>query len=170
MKRFGAAALVALAITAPLAACDSASADEEATAVCVDKAGNRVSDSQCSHDYDHNDGLSAFEWYFIMSTLNQPSYGTQVVHNTYYSNTTTNRYAGFKRPDTAPIAKGVPATGWKPSGGTKAFVPKDKSNLTAPKVIQQQNKPMYGNKPGAVNKAPAPYRAPAPVRVGKIGK
>src|SRR5690349_25178355 len=107
--------LVACSALFALSACDSADAAEESTAVCVDKAGNRVDDSQCAgHDYDHNDGLSAFEWYFIMSTLNQPAVGTQVVHNTYYSSPKTNPYAGFKRPTSAPIAKGVPKTGWTP--------------------------------------------------------
>lgn len=147
----------------PLSACGGdAQADDEAVAVCVDKAGNRVDDSECHHDYDHNDGMSAFEWYFIMSTLNQPAYGQQVVHNTYYSNTTTNKYAGFKRPQSAPIASGVPKTGWKPSSGTKAFAPKNKSNITPPKVIQQAPKPMYQPK-APVNKPPAP-RPPAPRR------
>ena len=142
-----------------LAGCDEAAAADESTAVCVDQAGNRVDDSRCSHDYDHNDGMSAFEWYFIMSTLNQPAVGTQVVHNTYYSSTTTNKYAGFKRPQSAPIAKGVPATGWKPSSGSKAFVPKSKSNLTPPKVapaIRQNQAP------------PKPYNNPAPRPVIRV--
>lgn len=154
-------AILALSVL-PIAACDDDGASDEATAVCVDKAGNRVDDSQCRQDYDHNDGLSPFEWYFIMSTLNQPAYGTQVVHNTYYSSPSTNRYAGFKRPQTVPIAKGVPKTGWKPSGDTKSFVPKGKSNITPPKVIQQAPKPMYQPK-APVNKPPAPR----PVKVGR---
>jgi len=154
---------VLLALTLVGCDTDEGGGATESTAVCVDKAGNRVDDSQCGgHDYDHNDGMSAFEWYFIMSTLNQPSVGSQVVHNTYYSSPKTNPYAGFKRPQTAPIAKGVPKTGWTPSAGTKAFVPKDKTNISAPKVIQQAPKPMYQQKPG-VNKPPV-YKAPAPVR------
>jgi hypothetical protein len=163
------AAAVGLVMLAALglSGCDEGGAgqDPEAAAVCVDKAGNRVDDSQCgSHDYDHNDGMSAFEWYFIMSTLNQPAVGSQVVHNTYYSSPSSNRYAGFKRPPAAPIANGVPKTGWKPSGDSKAFVPKSKTNLTAPKVIQQAPKPMYQQKPGAVNKPPAPR---PPIKVGR---
>ena len=153
-----------------LGACADEDSGEQATAVCVDKAGNRVDDSQCGgHDYDHNDGLSAFEWYFIMSTLNQPAVGTQVVHNTYYSSPSTNRYAGFKRPQTATIANGVPKTGWKPSKDSTVYTPKNKSNVTAPKVIQQAPKPMYQPKPGN-NPAPKPAPAPRPAPRIKIGK
>lgn len=166
MKRFLAALMVAAAAFS-VSACDEDSYVQESSAVCVDQAGNRVDDSQCGgHDYYHNSASDAFAWYFIASTLAQPRVGSQVVHNTYYSSPKMNPYAGYKAPQTAQIAKGVPKTGWTPTGSSKSFVPKDKTNVTAPKVIQQAPKPMYQQKqPVNVYKAPAPvYRAPAPRR------
>jgi hypothetical protein len=145
-------ASIALLAALALAACgDGDDNNLAATQVCVDHNGNRVEDWQCPHD---NGGMSAFEWYYIMSTLNQPRVGMQVVHNTYYSSTTTNKFAGFKAPASVPVERGVPKTGWTPTSGSKSFVPKDKSNITAPKVIQQAPAPMYQQKP-KVNKPPA---------------
>jgi len=145
---------VALAATLALTACGDGDDNLAATAVCTDpNTGMRVDDSYCGGGY-HNGGMSAFEWYYIASTLNQPRVGMQVIHNTYYSSTTTNKFAGFKAPTTVPVERGVPKTGWTPTSGSKSFVPKSKSNITAPKVIQQAPAPMYKPK-AAVNKAPA---------------
>lgn len=145
-----------VAFALALGACDSDDGDQ-ATAVCVDQSGARVPDYRCGSG---DNGMSGFEWYYIMSTLNQPRYGAQVVHNSYYSSTTINRYAGFKRPDSVSVARGVPASGWRPSGDSKAFVPKSQSNISPPKVIQQAPKPMFNPKP-AVNPAP---------RIGRVGR
>jgi hypothetical protein len=166
MKRFLAALMVAAA-TFSISACDDYDdtyVQEESVAVCVNPdTGERVDDSQCGrHDYYHNSASDAFAWYFIATTLAQPRVGQQVVHNTYYSSPKMNPYAGYKAPQTAQIAKGVPKTGWTPSANTKSYLPKDKSNITAPKVIQQAPKPMYNQKP--VYNPPKPvYKAPAPV-------
>jgi len=162
MKRYIGTILLVVMAAMGLTACGSEEASA-ATAVCVDQSGNRVEDSQCGgHDYYHNNGMSAYEWYFIASMLNQPSVGSQVVHNTYYSSTKSNPYAGYKAPQTVQIAKGVPKTGWTASSNSKSFVPKDKSNVTPPKVIQQAPKPMYQPK-APINKPPV-YKAPAPRR------
>lgn len=172
MKRFLAALMVAAA-TFSIAACDDdVYVQEESTAICVNHDGERVDDSQCGgHDYYHNSASDVFAWYFVASMLTQPRVGQQVVHNTYYNTPKTNPYAGYKAPQTAQISKGVPKTGWTPSAGSKSYLPKDKSNITAPKVIQQAPKPMYNQKPvynppKPVYKAPAPVYRP-PVRVGR---
>src|SRR6478735_4431373 len=95
-----AALLVAVAVTAGISACDDEGEVESSTAVCVNKDGERVDDSQCGgHDYYHNSASDAFAWYFIASTLMQPRMGTQIVHNTYYSSPSSNRYAGYKAPE-----------------------------------------------------------------------
>lgn len=159
MKKLVPVAL-SLGLLIPLAACGDDAQAADATAVCVDGAGNRVDDTRCGAG---DNGMNGFMWFYIMSTMNQPYVGQQVVHNTYYSNTTVNRYAGFKAPQTVAVNRGVPKTGWKPSSGNTGFVSKSKTNITPPKVIQQQNKPMYQQK-GSVNKAPAPAPRPAPRR------
>lgn len=145
-------ASLALLAALALAACgDGDDNNLAATAVCTDPStGLRVDDSYCGGGY-HNGGMSAFEWYYIMSSLSQPRVGAQVIHNTYYSSTTTNKFAGFKAPTTVPVERGVPKTGWTPSKGSSSFVPKSKSNITAPKVIQQAPAPMYKPK-AAVNR------------------
>lgn len=154
--------IVAGAVLATLAlgACDSDDSPA-AVGVCTDpRTGVRVDDYYC--DGHVHDGISGWEMYYILSTLNQPRVGAQVVHNTYYSNTTVNKYAGFKPPQSVTVEKGVPKAGWTASKGSSSFVPKDKSNITAPKVIQQAPKPMYQPKQ-PVNKPPV-YKAPAPRR------
>lgn len=119
----------AMCVSAGLAACDSDD-NNGAVAVCVDTAGNRVPDGQCGAL--SGNGMSGFEWYYIMSTLNQPRYGAQVVHNTYYSSTTVNRYAGFSRPANATVYNGVPASGYTPPKGSAGFVPKGSANVYKP--------------------------------------
>lgn len=153
-----------LAAAVPLilltAACDSDSDDEQVSAVCVDpNTGNRVDDDRCGSG---DSGLNGFEWFYIATILNQPPIGTQVVHNTYYSSVSTNRYAGYTRPPSATVYRGVPKTGWTPSKSSTSFVPKDtskvslpktRSNVTVPKVQPPLNqrqappKPVYNPPP-----------------------
>ena len=135
-----AAALIALSLTA----CGGdAYAEPEATGVCVNPdTGERVDDDRCG-GYDHDSGVSdAFMWYFIASSLNQPAIGTQVVHNTYYSTPKTNPYAGFKKPTTVIVNKGVPRTGWKPTAGSStSFQSKVRSTPPAYKPAGVNAKP-----------------------------
>jgi hypothetical protein len=156
VKKIGTA--VALSGLLLVAGCGGDASADEATAVCVDpNTGARVDDSQCGNS---DSGMNGFLWFYIMTSLNQPSIGTQVVHNNYYSSTQTNRYAGYKvPPNVTSVYRSVPKTGWTPNAGTKSFTSGKKVNVTVPSVIQQKNKPMYSPK-APVNKPPV-YKPPA---------
>lgn len=150
---------LAVAITALvfLGACGSN--DDDVSAVCVDPTtGVRVDDSQCGAG---DGGLNGFYWFYIASQLNRPSFGTQVVHNTYYTNTATNPYATLRTPPAdRPVVKNIPRSGATAGAkvGTKVNPPV--------KANSPQDKPPAGGgiKPKGVNPAPKPP-APAPPKV-----
>lgn len=143
MKRvafFGLSALL-------LAGCGSNG--DDMSAVCVDKDGNRVSDSQCSSG---SSGMSDFMWFYLLSSMNQPALGTQVVHNNYYSH---SKYAGFNKPKNATIYKGVPANGYKPKAGS-SFKSKTYSKPVSPPKVDKRS----FNKPANRYNPPKPPPAP----------
>lgn len=147
---------VGLAIVGLLALAGCADDSGDASAVCVDAQGVRVDDSRCG-----GGGMSDFQWFYLMSTLNQPAYGAQVVHNHYYSDTRTNRYAGFKAPADVPVYRGVPKTGYTPAKGGTGFVSKQRVN--PPAKVQDYKAPGGG---GSYNKAPnKPYNPPPAPRM-----
>lgn len=53
------------------------------TAICVNKAGERVSDDACDDDRDSNGMSSAMMWYFIGANSNVPYYGERARGGSY---------------------------------------------------------------------------------------
>ena len=52
------------------------------TAVCTDRSGNRVADSQCARQ-SHAGGVSPFLWYFLARNAMIPPYGERVGGGSY---------------------------------------------------------------------------------------
>lgn len=96
--------------------CDRPQADgwtaQRDTAVCTDRAGNRVADDQCrrqAHAGGHA-GASPFLWYFLARSAIIPPYGERVAGGSY--NRAPGRSYGF-----APRATNVTRAGAISRGG-----------------------------------------------------
>ncbi len=121
-----------------LTACSSGDDGDQYNQVCTDSSGNRVDDSKCgnSNGGGSGSGMNAFEWYFILSGLNQPRMGSQVVHNHYYTDHglthtrptfASSINAGVPK-DGAPGVKGAATTPNKPPKGYSGTAPKVSTN------------------------------------------
>jgi len=148
VKQLASASLVTVLAAGLLAGCGDD--DREYTAVCVDQNGNRVADNRCHGDRPYSDGINTFMLYYMLSSMNQPALGSQVVHNNYYSH---SKYAGFTKPKSATVYKGVPSSGYKPKSGTSF---KSKSYVSKP-----QSNTWKGGSGGSINKGSGGgYKAP----------
>ncbi|MCU6454178.1 hypothetical protein LPN01_08820 [Sphingomonas sp. A2-49] len=75
-----AAALLASACSEPQRDGWTAQGD---TAVCTDRAGNRVADNQCQRQAHAGGGASPFLWYFLARNALIPPYGERVGGGSY---------------------------------------------------------------------------------------
>jgi hypothetical protein len=78
---------------------DNVRADDNYVAVCVDKEGNRVDDSECAsapeYRQDNGIGISDIFWGYLIANALMPSYGSRVTgYSTYVDQTRHNVYRG----------------------------------------------------------------------------
>lgn len=99
--------VTAVAVMVVVGACSSSDDPNAADAVCVDRAGYRVPDSECGSD--ERDVRAGYVWFYLYPALTQPMIGAQVSNSYYYVQ--GNPYGNRRPPSDVPVRRAVPDAG-----------------------------------------------------------